>query len=100
MLRLIRGQTLSFSFPEVHEDAKLKIKLIRTLRVPDDSRTNYLPPGFGPFTLEHVEDYRGKVPPEWLKHKGLLLPMYQDEALWVRFESPERYPFAVNVNFR
>ncbi len=97
MLRLIRGQTLSFSFPEVHEDARLKIELIRTFRVPDDDRTNRLPPGFEPFPMEHVEDYRRKLPPEWLKHKGLLLPMYQAEALWIDFESPESYPFAVRI---
>lgn len=97
MLQLIRGQTLSFSFPEVHEDARLKIELIRTFRVPDDDRTNRLPPGFTPFSMEHVEDYRRKLPPEWLKHKGLLLPMYQAEALWIDFDSPESYPFAVRI---
>lgn len=97
MLELIRGKTLAFSFPDVHEDANLEIELMRTFRVPDDGRLNFLPPGFEPFFMEHVEDYRGYLPEEWIKHKGLLLPMYQAEALWIRFNSFDDYPFAVRI---
>lgn len=97
MLELIRGRTLAFSFPDVHEDANLDIELIRTLRVPDDNRLNFLPPGIEFFRMEHVEDYSDKLPAEWVRHKGLLLPMYQAEALWIRFTSSEDYPFAVRI---
>lgn len=86
---------LHFTFPEVHPDAKLLVHFQRTLRIPDDDREYPLPPGLGPFVLQHVDDYAAKVPSEWVEHGGVMLPMYQSEALWVSFSA--HYPFAVKV---
>ena len=92
-----QNDTLFFSFPEVHEDAKCSIRFQRTLRIPDDNREYPLPPGLGAFPLAHVEDYAEKLPQSWGEHGGVLLPMYQSEALWINFNSPSDYPFAVKI---
>ncbi|HUV14596.1 MAG TPA: hypothetical protein VMY18_13210 [Acidobacteriota bacterium] len=86
---------LTFSFPEVHPEAKLVVEFQRTFRIPDDDKSYPLPPGFGRFPLRHVDDFAGNVPSEWLRRAGVMLPMYQSEALWINFHG--RYPFAVKV---
>ncbi len=94
---------LSFSFPETHSDARLTIELQRTLRIPDDSRDYPLPPGLGCFPLRHVDDYAIRVPPSWIEHGGVMMPMYQSEALWLDFncsycsDRGVRYPVAIKV---
>jgi len=99
----LNGDTLKFTFPEVHPDAELTIAFVRTLRIPDDDKTYPLPPGLGSFPLQHVDDHRERVPAKWIEHGGVMLPMYQAEALWVKFSSkyiPKRqtkYPFAVKI---
>lgn len=87
---------LVFRVPEVHRDAVLHIEFQRTLRIPDDQNIHFLPPGLGRFPLKHVDDYAANVPAEWIEHGGVMLPMYQSEALWVNFEGD--YPFAVQVS--
>lgn len=89
------SKELVFSFPEVHEDAQLRINFQRTLRIPDDDRNYSLPPGLGRFPLKHVDDCAQNVPSPWLEHGGILLPMYQSEAMWICFDGD--YPFAVKV---
>jgi len=56
-----------------------------------------LPPSFGPFPICKVDDYLDKVPPEWKKHGGVFIPMYQREAMWIKFngESPKAVKVAV-----
>jgi hypothetical protein len=100
MIELKQDQ-LDFSFPEVHPGARLRIQFQRTLRIPDDDRDYLLPPGLGAFRLRHVDDYASRVPRRWLEHGGVMLPMYQSEAMWLFF-SPARitwtpYPFAIKV---
>src|SRR5262245_1186355 len=105
MLELKRNQ-LVFSFPEIHPRAKLTIEFQRTLRIPDDGRSYPLPPGLGRFPVRHVDDFAQALPPHWLEHGGVMLPMYQSEALWLRFHTvylPEHqtpYPFAIKVAAR
>lgn len=95
--------SLRFSFPEVHPNAVLNITFHRTLRIPDDDKTYPLPPGLGTFPMAHVDDYHDRVPAKWMEHGGIMLPMYQAEALWISFNAQhcqERgtdYPFAVKV---
>lgn len=101
MIELI-NDSLLFSFPEVHPNAKLSISLLRTLRVPDDGNDYPLPPAVGHFPLRHIDDYQKRVPEAWLKRGGVLTTMYQAEAMWFYFwvhinEMLERYPFAVKV---
>jgi hypothetical protein len=93
----LRNDSLVFSFPEVHADARLEVDLQRTLRIPDDGKNYPLPPGLGRFPLRHVDDFGARVPPDWMRHGGVMLPMYQAEALWINFRSPSGYPFAVKV---
>lgn len=101
MLELKNG-SLEFSFPEVHPEAKFRTDLVRTLRIPDDDKEYPLPPGLGHFPLRHTEDFKGKVPAKWAKRGGLLLPMYQSEAMWLNFTKWSvqwcgPYPVAVKV---
>lgn len=99
----LSNDTLAFSFPEVHPDAKMNISFQRTLRIPDDEKTYPLPPGLGEFPLRHVDDFSAKVPKEWIEHGGVMFPMYQSEALWINFHSAfihdrdVQYPFAVKI---
>jgi hypothetical protein len=99
----LQGQRLVFTFPEVHPDARLEIDFQRTLRIPDDNNTYPLPPGLGSFPLVHVDDHARKVPRRWLEHGGVMLPMYQAEAMWLLFAPGSAggygpaYPFAIKV---
>lgn len=69
----------------------------RTLRIPDDGKTYPLPPGLGKFPIRKVEDYKDRAPAEWVKHGGVFIPMYQREALWIRFVGFHWKPRAVKV---
>lgn len=78
---------LVFTFPEIHKDAELRITFQRTLRIPDDDNIYPLPPGLGNFPLKHVDDFTKTVPTLWIQHGGVMIPMYQSEALWINFSS-------------
>jgi hypothetical protein len=80
---------------EWNKPGELEIDFQRTLRIPDDGRDYFLPPGLGRFPLRHVDDYANRVPPPWMDRGGVLMPMYQAEALWLHFTTS--YPFAVKV---
>lgn len=71
------------------------IRFQRTLRIPDDGRTYPLPPGLGAFPVRRVDDYRDRVPAEWVEHGGVFVPMYQREAMWLSFGS--LVPHAVKI---
>jgi hypothetical protein len=92
----LKQDSLRISFPEVHADAVLTIEFQRTLRIPDDDRDYPLPPGLGRFPLRHVDDFE-RVPERWAAHGGVMLPMYQAEAMWLNFSSRSEYPFAVRL---
>ena len=53
--------------------------------------------------MKHVDDFAEKIPSLWLEHGGVMLPMYQSEALWLNFNSTflwdreTGYPFAIKV---
>ncbi len=99
----LKHDALVFAFPEVHPRAKLTIDVQRTLRIPDDDRAYPLPPGLGRFPLRHVDDFAQGVPERWITHGGVMLPMYQSEALWLNFSTDHvadrgvSYPFAIKV---
>lgn len=102
MIELIKD-ALVFTFPEVHPAARLTVTFQRTLRIPDDGREYPLPPGLGTFHMRHVDDHAATLPPAWLRHGGVMLPIHQAEALWIDFDSARidhhetPYPFAVKV---
>ena len=91
----LENDTLRFSFPEVHQDARCEVSFIRTLRIPDDNREYPLPPGFSQFPLKHVDDYAASAPGSWGRHGGVFMPMYQAEALWISFSGS--YPMALKI---
>jgi hypothetical protein len=93
----LKHDALVLSFPEVHPHAVLHLEFQRTLRIPDDDSDYPLPPGLGAFPLRHVDDFAERVPAGWRRHGGVLLPMYQSEAMWLHFRSPRGYPFALKV---
>lgn len=99
----LKEDSLVFTFPEVHPEAQLEINFQRTFRIPDDGKEYPLPPGFDNFPLRHVDDYAEKIPKRWIEHGGVMLPMYQSEALWLYFHSHHlfahrnEYPFAIKV---
>jgi hypothetical protein len=99
----LRKDNLVVSFPDVNLDAVLTINFQRTLRIPDDGRDYPLPPGLGSFPVRHIDDHPQNVPANWLDRGGVLLPMYQAEALWIMFQSEyvdrreAEYPFAVKI---
>jgi hypothetical protein len=53
--------------------------------------------------MEHVEDHSSRLPAAWIERGGVLIPMYQSEALWINFSSGigfrgrSSYPFAVKI---
>ncbi|MCH6547829.1 MAG: hypothetical protein IH798_05220 [Gemmatimonadetes bacterium] len=91
----LKKDSLVFRFPDVHKDAVLRIGFQRTLRIPDDDEKYPLPPGLGLFPLRHVDDFPNSVSELWMQHGGVMLPMYQSEALWINFSGD--YPFAIKV---
>lgn len=100
----LKDNILWFCFPEVHPDAKVGVLFNRTLRIPDDGKTYPLPPGLGRFPIKHVDDHKDKIPEKWIKHGGVMLPMWQSEAMWVQFvaNTPfghgHAWPFAIKVS--
>lgn len=91
----LKDDRLTFRFPQVHEQAEFALEFQRTLRIPDDGREHFLPPGLGRFPLEPMDDYSHRVPEDWSRHGGVFYPMYQAEAMWIDFNGD--YPMAVKV---
>ena len=75
----------------------LELCFQRTLRIPDDGKRYPLPPGLDSFPLRRVDDYVDRVPSDWRHHGGVFLPMYQREAMWLRFSGGWNKPRAVKV---
>ena len=90
----LKREILEFSFPDVHADAKCRIQFHRTMRIPDNDQTHYLPPGLGDFPLHHIDDFAA-IPNAWKERGGVFFPMYQSEAMWISFDSD--YPCAVKI---
>jgi len=99
----LKNDALVFTFPEVHPEARLTIDFQRTLRIPDDGKDYPLPPGLGRFPVKHIDDFKNNLPEQWERYGGVMLPMYQSEALWLNFKSDyiskhgREYLFAVKV---
>lgn len=72
----------------------VRVTFVRTLRLPEQG-TYPLPPGLGSFPLRRVADFPDTVPAAWRERGGVMLPVYQREALWLRFSAGE--PAALQV---
>jgi hypothetical protein len=68
----------------------------RTLRIPE-AGLHPLPPGLGRFPLRRVGDYPDTAPAGWLARGGVMLPIYQCEAMWLSFSSSEPAALQVGV---
>lgn len=93
---------LVFRFPRTEADATFSIDFQRTLRIPDSDKTYPLPPGLGSFPLRHVEDHAERLPAQTAARGGVILPMWQAEAMWLNFScgrpvnGPD-FPVAIKV---
>lgn len=74
----------------------VRVTFIRTLRLPETG-TYPLPPGLGTFPLRRVADYPDTVPAEWRQRGGVMLPVYQREAMWLRFSATTPAALKVGV---
>lgn len=83
----LEDDDLIFRFPSIEPDAQFSISFMRTLRIPDTEQTYFLPPGFGTFPLRHVEDYAKNLPAHTLDRGGVIMPMWQAEAMWMNFDN-------------
>ncbi|SEG70400.1 hypothetical protein SAMN05216223_108265 [Actinacidiphila yanglinensis] len=72
------------------------VRFMRTLRLPETG-THPLPPGLGGFPLRRVADYPDRAPEQWLGHGGVLLPVYQREAMWLSFSASAPVALQVGV---
>lgn len=70
----------------------VRISFQRTLRVSEE-HSNYLPPGLGSFPLRSVSDV--KATDSMQDRGGVVLPIYQREAMWMSFDSTE--PIALQI---
>ena len=98
----INRDSLVIRFPEIHENAGVKIDFQRTLRLPDNGETHYLPPGLGKFPLRHLEDFDLGSNNHLKKRGGVIMPMFQADALWLNFRSinltgEADYPIALKI---
>jgi hypothetical protein len=93
---VLEHDRLVFQFPDVHPETSFSISFQRTLRIPDDGSDYPLPPGLGAFPLRLVDDLADSLPACWREHGGVIIPMYQAEAMWLSFEAGI-YPFAVKI---
>lgn len=74
----------------------VRVTFQRTLRIPETGLHN-LPPGLGAFPLRRVQDYPDTAPAEWLARGGVMLPVYQREAMWLSFDTDEPAALQVGV---
>lgn len=93
----IKNDKLNFTYSELGQQEVLELSFNRTLRIPDDNKKYPLPPGIGSFPLSHVQDYQNNVPQDWNERGGILLPMYQAEAMWMSFKSKSGRPYAIKI---
>ncbi|AXV10090.1 putative integral membrane protein (plasmid) [Euzebya pacifica] len=92
----LANDRLTVTSPHTHPAARTSIEFQRTLRIPDDGNDYPLPAGLGRFPLRHVEDLGDRVPDAWRTRKGIVLPMWRSEALWINFAATD-YPWALKV---
>ncbi|KAL7415767.1 hypothetical protein BDY24DRAFT_269762 [Mrakia frigida] len=77
----------------------LVIQPQRTIRVSSESeKESELPPGLGAFPLVKVAGGEKKLPKSIKEMGGALMPMYQNEAMWLNFTSTPLAQFALKIS--
>jgi hypothetical protein len=69
------GKQIKLQHDQCHD--ALHITFQRTIRVPDSTQVNKLPPTLGGFPLYKVCDYSDKLPAEMVAKRGVFLPIYR-----------------------
>lgn len=64
----------------------VSVSFERTLRIPEHG-VHPRPPSLGRFPLRRVTDYPDTAPADWLAKGGVMLPVYQREAMWLSFDA-------------
>ncbi|KAF7876494.1 hypothetical protein EAF04_001584 [Stromatinia cepivora] len=75
----------------------IEISFHRTIRVPDDCNTHQLPPDLGNFPIFSIDEHAEKLPVDLVRKGGVFIPIFQREALWIRFFTDNLTPFAIKV---
>lgn len=73
----------------------LSIEIQRTLRIPQNHQVHGLPAGLGAFPVRRVEDV--DAPEDMRARGGIVVPVYEREALWLRFKGHTWHPTALQV---
>lgn len=89
------GTTVTIAHDQL-ELGSVTVDFQRTLRIPETG-LHPLPPGLGRFPLRRVADYPDTAPAEWLARGGVMLPIYQREAMWLSFRASEPSALQVGV---
>lgn len=87
---------LTFRFPDIHFSCRASLRLVRSLRVPDDGKIYYLPEGLGYLPLRHLIDYKERLPEHVHRRGGVITSMYSSEAFWLQFVGFQ-YPIALKI---
>ncbi|PGH32696.1 hypothetical protein GX50_04476 [[Emmonsia] crescens] len=77
------------------DHGRLRMSFHRTIRVPETDKEFHLPPSFGKFPLYSVKQFEKRLPENMSLKGGLLFPIHEREAMWIRFEG--RSQFAVKI---
>ena len=97
----LQNDQLVFRFPHIDEDVGVHIDFQRTLRLPDDGHDHHLPPGLGSFPLRHIEDFDLGSSNHRKARGGIIMPMFQTDALWLNFSSlgygRQKLPVALKI---
>ena len=73
-----------------------RVRFMRTVRIPETG-LHALPPGLGTFPLRRIADYPDTAPAAWLATGGVMLPVFQREAMWLSFDAHEPAALQVGV---
>jgi hypothetical protein len=94
---------LVFFFPSVHPQARLEASFVRAIKVPQDGRAYAQPVQKDCLPIALVDDHAQRLPPAWIEHGGVMLPVERSDALYICLESVPifdtgvAYPFAVKA---
>ncbi|KAH8798083.1 hypothetical protein DL96DRAFT_1639877 [Flagelloscypha sp. PMI_526] len=79
--------------------AGVKLEFHRTFRVPDSEKvTQSLPPSLGRFPMVTVSEFASRLPEHIRARGGFLIPMFNREAMWIRFCREESKKAAVKIS--
>jgi len=80
----------------VRVGGRLSISFQRTRRVTEESPR--VPPGsLGVLPVHSVTEYAKRLPQEWIRSKGVFIPINRDEALWIGLSGAAWRPNAIKV---